>query len=83
MRIIHLVQFWCHGENCVVISRDLFYVHDKIIDSISGFSSKTGGIRMRVTGLPLRYVSCVGGGIANKLGIRAVATAAKLAICAD
>ncbi|VDD87329.1 unnamed protein product [Enterobius vermicularis] len=33
---------------------------------------------MRVTGLPLRYVSCVGGGIANKLGIRAVATAAKL-----
>lgn len=32
---------------------------------------------MRVTGLPLRYVSCVRGGIAHKLGIRTVTTAAK------
>ena len=34
---------------------------------------------MRITGLPLRYVSCVRGGIAHKLGIRSVASAAKYA----
>uniref|UniRef100_A0A915A7R3 Propionyl-CoA carboxylase alpha chain, mitochondrial n=1 Tax=Parascaris univalens TaxID=6257 RepID=A0A915A7R3_PARUN len=32
---------------------------------------------MRITGLPLRYVSCVQGGIAQKLAIRSVATAPK------
>uniref|UniRef100_A0A915A7Q6 Propionyl-CoA carboxylase alpha chain, mitochondrial n=3 Tax=Parascaris univalens TaxID=6257 RepID=A0A915A7Q6_PARUN len=48
-----------------------------IVNIEGNVCSQAGEVIMRITGLPLRYVSCVQGGIAQKLAIRSVATAPK------